>query len=212
MASKAAASVQPPSRSLSAVPVQRGSEGTVRQLVKASALMALGAKWHKSAWIGGDYSKNKEITEKLENETGFKSGTVFQKYDLYIRGAGPSKYVDIVKGLGKEHAKTFRSFLYDKTDFETLPDELQKLAVIICVSETGRGYNMFQLLTWMDQIVLGQAAWSDVKTSYAPSLTYKEDQFDKIGEYLPSDQESDEEESKYEPISDTEMEDLKKDT
>jgi hypothetical protein len=210
MGAKAAAGAPALSEAPSAVPVQSRAGGAVHQLVKASQLFELGEKWHRFAWIKGDYSKNQEIIAKLEEDTGFKSGTVFQKYDLYIRGSGPSKYVDIVKGLDENHAATFLSFLDDETDFEDLPDELQKLAVIVCVSETGRGYGTGSLRIWLNDIVSGESDWSQVKTGYAPSLTYKEDAGE-IGEYIPSEQESDEDDDVDESISDTELEDLQTD-
>jgi hypothetical protein len=82
----------------------------VHQLVKASQLESIGKQWHKEIWIGADSSKKKEMIDLLEESSGFKSGTVFHAYDLYIRGAGASAYKDIVKGLVKKDVENFLDF------------------------------------------------------------------------------------------------------
>jgi len=166
----------------------QNAPGEVVQMVKASELQAIGRQWHSEIWIRSDVSKKKEMIEKIEKDTGFKSGTVFQAYDLYIRGAGPSAYKDIVKSLVKKDAETFLSFLNNEVDFENLGGNLPKLAVIVCVSETGRGYDLDEMRGFMEKIISGETTWSGVKENYAPSLTYKEDAFGKIGEYKPGDE------------------------
>jgi hypothetical protein len=191
----------------------QNAAGEVVQMVKASELQAIGRQWHSEIWIRSDVSKKKEMIEKIERDTGFKSGTVFQAYDLYIRGAGPSAYKDIVKTLEKKDAETFLSFLNDEVDFENLGGNLPKLAVIVCVSETGRGYDLGEMRGFMEKIISGETTWSGVKENYAPSLTYKEDAFDKIGEYRPGEEDEghNEEmsEEDEEPISEDEATEMR---
>jgi hypothetical protein len=162
----------------------------VVQMVKASALVSIGKQWNKEIWINADDSKKKEMIAKIEKDTGLKSGTVFQKYDLYIRGAGPSAYKDIVKLMEKKDATTFLKFLNDEIEFEDMDVKLAKLAVIVCVSETGRGYAVDEMRGFMEKIIAGEVNWSGIKDNYAPSLTYKEDAFGKAGEYRPGMDES----------------------
>ena len=190
-----------------------GASGQVVQMVKASELEAIGKQWHKEIWVRADSSKKAEMIRAIETETGFKSGTVFQAYDLYIRGAGPSAYKDIVKTLVKKDAETFLSFLNDEVEFENLGGNLPKLAVIVCVSETGRGYSIEEMKAFMEKIIAGETTWSGVKENYAPSLTYKEDAFGKVGEYTGMDEAEDQgeemEEVDEEAISDDEATEMR---
>lgn len=188
-----------------------GDTGTY-QLVKASKLVKLGKQWSGKIWMNKNAKKKSKketnITRSIQKLTGFNTGTVFHPHDLYVRGKGPSKYVDIVKKFGKPEAEEFRAFLKDEVKFNDLAEELRKLAVIVCVSETGRGYDVKEMVSFMDVIVSGKSNWKDIKREYSPSLTYDEDANKSIGEYKPENDEMEESDEYDEDISEEEMRDL----
>ncbi|MHA3787022.1 eCIS core domain-containing protein [Flavobacterium hauense] len=160
------------------------SEPTV-QLIKASGLAQIGFKWFAKVWMDKDSNPQEKqlIFAQVEKETGFKMGTVFQKYDPFIRGGG--SYVNLVKKLDKNHAKIFLQFLNDEIDLDSLDGELEKLAVIVCIAEVGRGYSFSvfgDLRRYLQDIIDGKDKWSNVKERFAPSLTYKEDNKDFVPE------------------------------
>ncbi len=180
------------------------------QLVKASELVEIGRGWFAEIWTKGQYGSKQNFIKAIKEKTGFDTGTVFQQYDLYVRGKGPSKYIDIVKNFGEEEAQQFLSFLNDEIDFDDLDEGLHKIAIIVCVSESGRGYTDQEMINFLEKIVSGDSTWGQIKQEYSPSLTYAEDANKPIGEFQPNKDEMDESDDYNEDISKEELEDLKK--
>ena len=190
------------------------SEPTV-QLIKASGLADIGTNWFKSIWMDNENNPQEKIRlcAQVEEETGFKMGTVFQKYDPFIRGAG--SYLNLIKHLDSDDAQTFLEFLDDEIDLDDLNEPLQKLAVIVCIAEVGRGYTSAvfgRFRKYLKAIVQGDDNWNNINEGFPPSLTYKQDI---AKEYKPSvyseDEVSEDDNLSYDSASDVSMDDEKKD-
>ena len=169
------------------------------QLCKASELIYLGRQWNTNVWMKNKENQDQdvrgailqEVNDKVK-ELGFSVGPVFQEYDLYVRGPGPSAYNGIVKRLGKEHARQLKHFFYDNINLSSLNQTLQKLAIIVCVAEKGRGYGEQEFTAFLDKIVTGKTNFASIEHEYPPSLPYRKDAIEKEGEYVPCDYETEE--------------------
>ena len=217
MGNKALATATHPAQQMRRSPSSEKPE--TYQLVKASDLFKIGKRWFSKIWVKSEYESKKNFYDAVKEMTGFSTGTVFVPYDLYVRGKGPSKYIDIVKWFGKTEAQQFLDFLNDEIDFEDLNENLRKIAIIVCVSETGRGYDVHEMMRFLKKIVSDQAEWSQIKQEYYPSLTYGEDankSFQPTEEEMNESDECYEEKMNesgeyYDEISQEEIEDLDED-
>jgi hypothetical protein len=157
------------------------------QLCRARELIGLGRLWNAKVWMTSrenqDLDVRNQILEKVNDMTGFSVGPVFQEYDLYVRGPGPSKYKDIVKGLDESDAQQLQLFFDDGINFSNLDPKLKKLATIVCVAERGRGYPEQDFISFLDDIVTGETNFANIELEYPPSLTHSKDARHKIGEY-----------------------------
>lgn len=156
---------------------------------EAAILVEWGKLWCAHMWIGGDEEKRNELIEHVNdqlNVVGFKLGRGWMNYDPVIRrvGARPSSYAQIASwasrqpNTGRAVAQTFIDWMTDDTTgLQSLPTELQDLAIITHLAEVGRGYVSaldIQLLPLLQAIVAGTKTWGDYR-DYSPSLKYAED-------------------------------------
>lgn len=180
--------------------------GPVVQRTKKEAdqLIDSGRTWNREIWVKAQNSTDLAamMNAKFE-EMGFTVRRGWQPYDPVVRGKGATAksygtlMQNIAKKGGAKQAKLFLKWMTDdSTTFDMLPEELRELAAITHFAEVGRGYEaaLGDLKSFLESVANGEATASkaDLNAAFAPSLTYKQDSFEKIGEYKPmSDDESD---------------------
>lgn len=124
-----------------------------------------------------------KIAKKMPE--GFSLTQGYQPYDPVIKmdGQKPRTYKQLIPLLNHnavQNAQLLITFMQDESELEDLPPELQELAVIAFVAETGRGYSPDALYDFAQRIIEseGDINWSHLKKGYPAAMTYSEDSKD----------------------------------
>jgi len=146
-------------------------------------LVAAGRAWASEVRYGN--GNGRQIINAIHNHPTFglrvRARTGYQSYDPVSRilGSRAASYNSIISRVDDpvNDAEEFRDWMDNESSILSLPRHLQELAVVTHFSEVGRSYQseLPQLRNMVDNIIDGEASWTDIHEYYPPSLTYRED-------------------------------------